>query len=223
MKQLSAARRGVRQRGFTLLELLLSMTLTALLLGILSAGIYGVVNDWQDESAGLETELDQALALLQLERALQGAFPHTYVNRERLSRFIYFNGEAERLRFVSTASPQRQTGLTAWELYQDAERGVLLRLAPAFSDDPTARLEAARPVSLLPGYRLRLHYLVQRGFDEKEWLDAWDAAELQSLPLAVWIEFLPQDRRDERAETLELLAPIRAWRHTDIEPNLPVR
>lgn len=206
------------QQGFTLLELLLSMTLTALLLGMLSAGVYAVVNDWQDESVGLEEELDQALALLQVERALQGAFPHTYIDRERLSRFIYFQGEAGRLRFVSTVSPQRQGSLTAWELYNDPDLGVLLRLSAAVSDNPDLRLQDARPVSLVPGYQLRIRYLMQRGVDQKEWLDEWDGAALQSLPLAVWLQWLPDD---DALDTLDVVAAIRANRHAEIEPNLP--
>lgn len=208
-----------RQRGFTLLELLLSMTLTALLLGMLSAGIYAVVNDWQDESVGLEDELDHALMLLQVERALLGAFPHSYVDNERLARLIYFLGEDDSLSFVSTVSPQRRSGLTAWQLYNDPDEGIMLRLAAAYGDNPDARLEEATPVVLLRGYRLQARYLLDRDNDsDKEWLDSWQADELQSLPQAVWLQWIPDD---PDLDTLELLAPIRANRHVEIEPNLP--
>lgn len=209
---------GKRQHGFTLLELLISMTLTALLLGMLSAGVYAVVNDWQDESAGLEDELDRALALLQVERALQGAFPHTYIHDERLARFVYFHGDESGLSFVTSVSPQRQSGLTAWQLGSDRDDGVTLRLAPAYSDNPDARLELAEPVVLSPAYRLRIRYLTSRGIDEKLWLDEWPAEEFQSLPLAVWLQWIPDDKE---LDTLEVLAPIRANRHEDIEPTLP--
>jgi general secretion pathway protein J len=218
MQTRSAGMANKHQQGFTLLELLLSMTLTALLLGMLSAGVYAVVNDWQDESAGLEDELDRALALLQVERALQGAFPHTYIHPERLARFVYFQGDDTGLSFVSSVSPQRQGGLTAWQLYTDDDRGVLLRLTPAYSDNPDARLDQAEPSVLLPGYRLRVRYLISRGIDEKLWLDAWPAEEMQSLPLAVSLQWIPDDNE---LDTLEVLAPIRANRHDDIEPTLP--
>lgn len=218
MMRLNTPRKARHQHGFTLLELLLSMTLTALLLGMLSAGVYAVVNDWQDESGGLDDELDRALALLQVERALQGAFPHTYIHPERLARFVYFQGDESGLSFVSTVSPRRQGGLTAWHLYSDNERGVLLRLTPAYSDNPDARLEAAEPTVLLPGYRLSVRYLVSQGIDEKVWLDEWPAEEMQSLPLAVALQWIPDD---STLDTLEVLAPIRANRHEDIEPTVP--
>jgi general secretion pathway protein J len=218
MRSRQASKSYMRQQGFTLLELLLSMTLTALLLGMLSAGVYAVVNDWQDESGGLEEELDRALVLLQVERALQGAFPHSYIHPERLARFVYFHGDETGLSFVSTVSPQRQSELTAWQLYSEAGDGVWLRLTPAYSDNPDARLEQAEPALLLKDYRLQVQYLVSRGIDEKLWLDEWPAEEMQSLPLAVSLQWIPDD---PDLDTLEVLAPIRANRHEEIEPTLP--
>lgn len=209
------------QRGFTLLELLLSMALTAMLLGVLSTGVYTVVNDWQRENAGLDAELDQALVLLQIERALEAAYPHTYINRERLNRVVYFHGDARELRFVSTISPQRREGLTAWYLHSEPGQGVLLNLAPAFSDNPDERLEAQTPELLLPGYELDLRYLVQRSNDEKEWLDEWPEETMQSLPLAVHLTLLAEEPGQEEA-VLEILAPIKANQHETIQPTIPL-
>ncbi|MBL6754389.1 MAG: prepilin-type N-terminal cleavage/methylation domain-containing protein, partial [Pseudomonadales bacterium] len=46
------------QQGFTLIEVLLALALTALLLTLLSTGMYVVARDWNDESGRLETALD---------------------------------------------------------------------------------------------------------------------------------------------------------------------
>jgi general secretion pathway protein J len=213
-----------RARGFTLLELMLSMALTALLLGMLSAGVYTVVNDWQEETGGLDATLDKTLIVLQLERALIAAFPHSYVDNERLSRHVYFIGGEDSLTFVSAVSPQRSAGLTAWRLQTEAsgkDAGLLLTLTPAFADDPDARLEALEPTLLLPGYRATFRYLLQRSPDEKEWLDEWDGAEQQSLPLAVHVVLSPLDEELDEPE-LEIVAPIRAWQHFEIQPIVPV-
>jgi general secretion pathway protein J len=208
-----------RARGFTLLELIVAMALTALLLGMLSAGVYAVVNDWQDETSELDLTLDKTLVVLQIERALTGAFPHTYIN-ERFERRVYFQGADDALDFVSAVSPQRNPGLTAWRLYNEDD-GVMLKLTPAFADNPDARLEALEPTLLLPGYRASYRYLFQRNPEEKEWLDAWEGGEHQSLPLAVHIVLTPLDAELDEAE-LEIVAPIRAWRHLEIEPIVPV-
>ncbi len=203
-------------RGYTLLELVLAMTLTAMLLGMLSAGLYSVVNDWQRDTSGLDRALDKSLAVLQLDRALQAAFPHTYIDSERLSRFVYFNGDASSVSFVSTVSPQRSSGLTTWQLVSDERDGVQLKISPAFSDNPDERLEALDAVTLLPDYRADLRYLAQKA-DGKEWQDEWQGSERQSLPLAVELVLRPL-RRDSDAEVLEILAPIRTWRNPDLQP-----
>ena len=59
-----------KQVGFTLVEIILSLGLTALLLGLLSSGVYIVADDWNRNSDVLDKSLDQALAVLQIDRAL---------------------------------------------------------------------------------------------------------------------------------------------------------
>ncbi len=209
------------QKGFTLLELMLAMGLSALLLGMLSAGVYSVVNDWRDETSVLDVTLDKALVVLQLERALMAAFPHTYLDEQRVSRFVYFQGTENELRFVSAVSPQLQPGLTAWRLQSDDDDGVELTLTPALSDNPDVRFETLSPLSLLNDYAAEFHYLLQRNSEEKEWLDSWNGEELQSLPLAVHIVLTPLDG-NSGDEVLEIVAPIKTWRHEDIEPVVPI-
>jgi prepilin-type N-terminal cleavage/methylation domain-containing protein len=210
------------QRGFTLLELLLSMTLTALLLGMLSAGVYAVVNDWRRETSVLDATLDKALVVLQLERALQAAFPHSYIDTERLRRAIYFQGTEDSLTFISAVSPQRQPGLTAWRLQPASNGGLQLLLTPAYSDNPEERLAELEPSPLRAGYQARFRYLVQRNPQEKEWLDAWDGSQMQSLPHAVHVVLTPRASQGAPADVLEFIAPIRAWQHFEIEPTIPV-
>lgn len=208
------------QSGFTLLEIMISMTLTAMLLGMLSAGLYSVVNDWQNETSVLDETLDQSLVLLQIERALVAAFPHSYIDYDSLERVVYFYGDEAEMRWVSAVSPQRRTGLTAWRLVSDPAEGVQLTLAQAYSDNPDTHLEELTPVSILGNYTAEFRYLVQRNEEEKEWLDEWSGEELRSLPIAVHIVFTPIDD-SLNEEVLEVLAAIKTWQHEDIQPSIP--
>ena len=72
---------------------------------------------------------------------------------------------------------------------------------------------------LLPGYEIQFSYLVQRNTERKEWLDEWVGSDMQSLPIAVLVRFVPDDGQ---SEVLEIVAPIRAWRHDQIDPTIPV-
>lgn len=203
--------------GFTLIEVVLSLALTAMLLSLLSTGMYAVMNDWENDTAVLDGQLDQTVAVLQLERALQGAFPHSYRDPDSLGRLVYFQGEDETLSWVSTVSPQRSGGLTAWQLSSVEDEGVYLQLAPARSDDPRARLANVEPVLLIPGYTASFSYLYEELDFSKQWREDWPGHELQMLPLAVHVLLTPFGD-DPRQRPLNIIGRIRATEHRDLRP-----
>ncbi len=208
-----------KQAGFTLVEIILSLGLTALLLGLLSSGVYIVADDWNRNSDVLDKSLDQSLAVLQIDRALQGAFPHSYTNFETLGREIYFHGEDDYISFVSVVSPQRSPGLTVWEMYSVADEGVYLSLVPAFSDDPTERLSESEPILVLENYRAEFSYLYQDLNENKLWIDEWLGEEELSLPLAVYVHFVPERDFQDVNEELEIVARIKNNQHRSIRPT----
>ena len=208
-----------KQAGFTLVEIILSLGLTALLLGLLSSGVYIVADDWNRNSDVLDKSLDQALAVLQIDRALQGAFPHSYTNFDTLGREIYFHGEDDYLSFVSAVSPQRSPGLTVWEMYSVADEGVYLSLVPAFSDNPTQRLSESEPILVLENYTAEFSYLYQDLNENRLWIDDWLGEELLSLPLAVYVHFVPERDFEDVNEELEIVARIKNNQHRSIRPT----
>jgi len=208
----------LRQQGFTLIEIVLSLALTAMLLSLLSTGMYAVMNDWENDTAVLDESLDETVAILQLERALQGAFPHSYRDVNSLGRLVYFQGEDEILSWVSTVSPQRTGGLTAWRLESVDDEGVYLQLAPAMSDDPVPRLEDVEPVLLLPHYTARFSYLYEELDFSKRWREDWPGREMHILPLAVHVLLTPIEE-DGRRGVLNIVSRIRAYEHRQLRPS----
>lgn len=202
--------------GFTLVEVILALALTTLLLGLLSSGVFIVAGDWNRNADVLDESLDEALAVLQIERALHGAFPHSYTNMETLSRQLFFSGESDYLGWVSTVSAQRTPGLTAWELFNVEDEGVYLTLVPAFSDDPSLRLQEAEPMLIFPDYQIEFSYLYEELDENRLWSEEWEAEELLSLPLAVYVRLEPYD---EDEEVLEVLARVRNNLHRSIQAN----
>jgi len=211
-----------KQTGFTLVEIILSLGLTALLLGLLSSGVYIVAEDWNRNSGVLDESLDQALVVLQIDRALHGAFPHSYTNVDTLGREIYFLGEDDYLSFVSTVSPQRSPGLTVWEMYTVEGEGVYLSLVPAFSDNPTERLSESEPILVLENYTAEFSYLYQDLNENRLWADEWYGTEKLSLPLAIYVRFVPERDFQDVNEELEIVARIKNNQHRSIRPTMDV-
>ena len=211
-----------KQTGFTLVEIILSLGLTALLLGLLSSGVYIVAKDWNRNSGVLDESLDQALVVLQIDRALHGAFPHSYTNVDTLGREIYFWGEDDYLSFVSTVSPQRSPGLTVWEMYTVEGEGVYLSLVPAFSDNPTGRLSESEPILVLENYTAEFSYLYQDLNENRLWADEWLGTEKLSLPLAIYVRFVPERDFQDVNEELEIVARIKNNQHRSIRPTMDV-
>lgn len=209
-----------QQHGFTLIEIILSLALTAMLLSLLSTGMYTVMNDWESDTSALDASLDETVAILQLERALQGAFPHSYQNYETLGRFVYFDGQNESLSWVSTVSPQRSGGLTAWRLESVADEGVYLQLTPAMSDNPDQRLEETEPVLLLENYTATFSYLYEELDFSKQWREDWPGVDMHVLPLAVHVLLTPMDSDAVGDQPLNIIARIRAFEHRELQPNL---
>lgn len=210
--------RQSRSQGFTLLEVLLALALTATLLTMLTAGVYGVIRDWDNNSHALETTLDETIALLQIERALLGAFAHSYRDPDTLGRHVYFDGQAQQLGWVSSVSPQRSAGLTAWHLYSISNEGIYLQLAPALSDHPGQRLQAAEPILLLANYTIEFNYLYEDMNFNRRWRGDWSGFELQVLPWAVHVRLTPGRNTD--LPIRDIVAPLMAREHRSLPPQL---
>jgi general secretion pathway protein J len=204
------------QAGFTLLELVVALTLSTLIMLMLVVGMNTVVNDWSRSHNHLDETLDKVLILLQIDRALAGAFPYTYQDKEQEGCFqkkcIFFEGEEKKIAWVSTVSPGRQPGLMTWQLLpSEKETGVEIRTVPAFATDPTERLEKeAISVTALEGYKLSFEYLYvdERTKTDTKWLKEWSAKKLRGLPWAVRI--LLENEKSPTEQSVEVIATILA-------------
>jgi general secretion pathway protein J len=186
---------------------------------LLAMGMHSVLKEWTRSSNRLDESLDKVLVLLQIERALDGAFPHLYKDRDENKSYIFFEGDEKQIAWVSTG---RQPGLTAWQLLSsdDEEGGIEIRIIPAFASDPTELLEEhAAAITVLKGYNADFEYLYvdEKIQEDTEWLTEWDGKERQGLPNAVRMRLESED--DD--EPLEVIAVIQAHQHQKIRRVKP--
>ncbi|WP_425491762.1 prepilin-type N-terminal cleavage/methylation domain-containing protein [Luteimonas saliphila] len=183
---------GARQRGFTLLEILLATTLLAagLALGFATLRAATATVD-RGEALAARTERMRAVEGF-LRRRLSSATPIAFAIEEDSGRMVRFIGEPERIRFV--ADLPNYLGRGGPHLHDvavlDGEGGP--QLAVAFSmaiAGGTIEDRNARPSEpLVPDLvEARFRY---RGIGEDgllgEWSDRWE--QVDTLPLQVSVE-----------------------------------
>ncbi|ALG68090.1 PulJ/GspJ family protein [Beggiatoa leptomitoformis] len=215
----------VRQTGFTLLEILIALVISAAIMTTLASGMYIVMQDWQRTTHTLDDSLDAVLILLQLERAVNGAFPHTYINQKENKSYIYFEGESEKLTWISTVSPAHQAGLSAWQLLpsESKEGGIDIRIIPVFAGNPEENLEKAEAVTVFAGYAVRFEYLYTDPAheDQTEWFDEWSAKDFQGLPNAIRIVLEKKNDKAVGENDLEIIASIPAFENSNLTRTKP--
>ena len=193
-------------RGFTLVEVVLALSIAAAVLVIVFGGLRVALAAWSKGEARA-ARLDHARGVIVLlERALDGAFPYRFVAPEEREPHVLFDGRPDRVTFATLAPPFRgavpiaftavslsseETGLT---LRQQVLPSLLVldRLAPVLVDRETAAV--------------RFRYL---GQEPGAWQEAWDMSREETIPRAVEITLVGRDgARGTAAQVLTV--PIRA-------------
>lgn len=194
-----------RRRGFTLLEVILALSIVAAMLVITFGGLRVGMAAWQ-RGAHRTADLDHTRGLvLLLERALEGAFPYRFEPGDGQGPRILFEGQPDRLTLVTLSPPfpaAASVAFTALSLAGEAD-GLTLRQQPLPN---RLALDALAPVLVdAETTAVRFRY---RGEKLGAWQERWDIAKEQVLPRAVEITLITGT--GGRLGSQALTVPIRA-------------
>lgn len=195
-----------RDRGFTLLELLLALSIVAALLVIMFGGLRVGLAAWRrGEERAAVLEHGRSLAQL-LERALAGTFPYLAALNASEEVRILFDGQPDRLTFVTVSPPVPApvpVAFTAVSLSREAQ-GFALREQVMPNRGP---LDRVAPVLVDPAViAVRFRYLSD---GPEGWQEQWDMAKEDALHRAVEITLATAAGR-RAVEQPPLTVPIRA-------------
>jgi general secretion pathway protein J len=177
---------NTRDRGFTLIELVLALSILALMITVLFGGLRVGIRAWQRGEERANT-LEHARSMSQLlEQTLAGAYPFQGQTEQIGQPQTLFQGEAGKLSFVTVSSPVPAAipiAFSAITLSIDggSAPGLAIRAKVLPNFDP---FEAVAPGILDPSITaIRFRYL--RDPDGGAWEDTWDGAEERALPRAI--------------------------------------
>jgi general secretion pathway protein J len=174
------------RRGFTLLEVILAVSILAVIVLLATAALRVGLRAWEAGQRRADLQQESRALVELVSEALAGA--SAYRGRLGLSpeRIVLFEGEPEEVRFVTSAPPLTLDAPTApfhavvlGRKGQDTLR-LVERLVP--SEDPFAQ-EPERVLS-----RSVTRFTLAYRDEDGAWQERWDAREAGGLPTAVRVE-----------------------------------
>jgi len=178
-----------RPGGFTLLELLIALSIVGVLLAIAFGGLRMAVMAWTRGEDRAEAQ-QHARGLAQtLSRTLGAAYPYQGAFGEGPEKRLLFTGREHRVEFVSQVSPF-PAGVTAAftavviALEDEGQgRSLVVRQRILPNREPFEKSTVVLRDPTIQG--LEVNYLVGEG----SWSDTWDAEAEKKLPSAIRLRF----------------------------------
>ena len=216
------------ESGFTLLELLVAVTLIA----VMAVGIWSAlelcVNSWIRGIEAIDINQRERSTLDLVRKQLASAYPlipnsvlYSTVQNTTVSSSpsLVFSGAETSLRFVSPNSLQYLDGagmmLVAYEVEEDSDGNTALvekEVRYTGQSVESGGFTSSVPVFLNLKECLFEYYDSGTGDSPAEWVTEWDTSSRQQLPAAVRISMIARDSGVD-ARHRQMIIPLRA------EPN----
>ena len=198
-----------RERGFTLIELVLALTIVALMLTVLFSSLRVGLRAWQRGEERAEA-LEYSRSMTQLvELALGAAYPFQGRMDKNEPLQILFKGEEDKVSFVTLSPPFPRSAPVAFTAVTLAMRtgpdpGLAIREKVLPNFDPFEQL----PPDIVDPTVLGIAFRYLRDPDSDTWEKTWNGAEERALPRAIEVTLTVQlnGRAEERPP---LTVPIR--------------
>jgi general secretion pathway protein J len=173
------------QRGFTLLELVLALSIVAAMLAIVFGGLRVGVRAWQRGEERTESQQHARSLNALLALSLGGTAAYLGPAPAGVQPEVLFQGASDRLSFVTVSAPfplPAPIAFTAVTLSIDEgdTPGLAIREKALPNDDP---FEDVAPIVVDPSFiAVRFRYLRDT---EGSWEESWDGAQERAVPRAV--------------------------------------
>jgi general secretion pathway protein J len=170
----------MKQRGFTLVEVVLALAILAAMMVLLYSGLTFAMRSWDAGDANGRRVADARLGENFLRREMTEMFPMRWKDATNVK--FAFEGERDHVRFASARPPGiQQAGLALVSLELEAAEGtrtrnlVMRRAMPNDDAVDFAPLEKAESALLLSGIdSVAFSYFgSETDFAEAKWSDSW--------------------------------------------------
>lgn len=207
-----------RMTGFTLIEMLLAVSILAMVVATIFTSLRIGINAWEKGEKNIVfLQTKRAVSDL-LFREINSAYPYI-ITPGTLDTHVKYNaffGKSDSLKLVSLVNATGTVkGLSLIEFWTDEENGLMIgereALFSSLSDlndidlrDEESAVSICREIK-----KLRLRYFDRQDNNETgEWLESWDPEDKKTrLPLFVELILVYSDKDDEETEET-LIIPV---------------
>jgi general secretion pathway protein J len=183
------------RRGFTLLELVIALSILAMIAGSVAAGIRLAAGSIERGEAVTRDAARIRAAVGIFERAIMSADPLPIPVGDNTT--AYFAGGEQSVRFLTAGAPSavHEGGLRLISFFQRTGGeggGIAVATASPFRTEGAERWEGTEKARILVPGGEELAFSYSPGPTEEgawEWLPSWDPKETGRLPAAVRVEF----------------------------------
>jgi len=227
MKSRAKERNRNSTSGFTLLEVIVTLTILGLILLVISSAFRLGVSAWEKgESSAEESQTLREVSRLVCQQ-IKSSVPYKMRTEKAEGDYLAFDGNAHSLKFVSALPIKaRQPQGFVYAFYEFKEEGRLVyyeqRVLNKNFFEETPNEESG--VSLLEGISdLRFEYFRREDKDKnwkEEWVEQWNAKDEKELPQALRLTVTLRNKTNEKKEPFSLLASISATRFEEIRTGV---
>jgi general secretion pathway protein J len=198
--------------GFTLLEILLAISILSILVVILISGLHVGIKSWEKGEERIDESQTTRIVQDLIFQDIRSCYPYQIAFENK--RTLVFQGESDRIDFIATSasfvSQSRDVGLREVSYYIDDDpstdqEGLVVREAmvtqkeDVFSDERGTIIELDNHVK-----SIKFRYFIandslkiaESGLENGQWLDRWDS-------LTSSLEYSPEVSDDELAAQIE--------------------
>ena len=173
-----------RERGFTLVELLIALGIVGLLLTIAFSGLRVAMAAWTRGEDRAEAHQHVRAIAFTMARALGAAYPYRAAKGEAPEVVMLFGGSEQKLEFITQAPPlplQVPVAFTAVviSLESGEEQGLVVRERAMPNRDPFTKGDIVMRDPAVTSLAFKFQN------DDGEWVNTWDGQDLKVIPRAI--------------------------------------
>ena len=173
-----------RERGFTLVELLIALGIVGLLLTIAFIGLRVAMTAWTRGEDRAEAHQHVRAVAFTMARALGAAYPYRAAKGEAPEVVMLFTGAEQKLEFITQAPPlplQAPVAFTAVviSLESGEEQGLVVRERALPNRDPFTKGDIVMRDPAVTSLAFKFQN------EDGEWVNTWDGQDLKVIPRAI--------------------------------------